>query len=349
MKLKLWPITGAGYLYAGTSEFVRQISKYMRWCKNNNSNPVLDLYPEGYNLHVGGAYKSIVHIADAVGFKESEITLVTGDMAAVYGCNVIKHEPFFMDKASDYCLMHPTEFLKNTSKHFGHFIGRATWDRAVLHSHIKQYYEDQSFATFYNIANTHNTIGDISNKLQTKGNFNIDEIQIILSDIFHAPYNNIDPAYRMKESPKFPDDTQPLQIFYEQIFVDIVHETDVSMDNFFVTEKTLRPIMFQKPFITMCGAHFMKNLQSLGFKTFDKWLDESYDSFTGIERLRKIQSSMEKIGKLDKSQRKQMLIEMQSTIEHNYEHLVTKSYRKNYDSMKIQSWNVGDMDWFDAS
>ena len=116
MKLKLWPITGAGYLYAGTSEFVRQISKYMRWCKNNNSNPVLDLYPEGYNLHVGGAYKSIVHIADAVGFKESEITLVTGDMAAVYGCNVIKHEPFFMDKASDYCLMHPTEFLKNKDK-----------------------------------------------------------------------------------------------------------------------------------------------------------------------------------------------------------------------------------------
>ena len=45
----------------------------------------------------------------------------------------------------------------------------------------------------------------------------------------------------------------------------------------FISEKTWKPIMVGHPFIMVGNKNNLKFLKDLGYKTFDKWIDESYD------------------------------------------------------------------------
>ena len=57
---------------------------------------------------------------------------------------------------------------------------------------------------------------------------------------------------------------------------EVVTETDIS-DSLFLTEKTLKPILFKSPFL-LCGSYLsLHRLKSFGFKTYDTLFDESYD------------------------------------------------------------------------
>jgi hypothetical protein len=66
----------------------------------------------------------------------------------------------------------------------------------------------------------------------------------------------------------------------------------------FVTEKTLKPLLVGHPFIAVSGQHFLKHLHSLGFKTFDGVIDESYDNseWPG-ERLNMVINEVERLCK----------------------------------------------------
>lgn len=63
---------------------------------------------------------------------------------------------------------------------------------------------------------------------------------------------------------------------YSQSLIELVAETETDM--FFITEKTIKPIQAQIPFVVVGCYKFLHRLKKLGFKTFDCVLDESYDS-----------------------------------------------------------------------
>jgi hypothetical protein len=63
----------------------------------------------------------------------------------------------------------------------------------------------------------------------------------------------------------------------------IAAETIFINDYTYITEKTVKPIIGKRLFIIFSGANFLKNLQSLGFKTFDGIIDESYDQILDNE------------------------------------------------------------------
>jgi hypothetical protein len=65
---------------------------------------------------------------------------------------------------------------------------------------------------------------------------------------------------------------------YENSYFTIVSETNAESQYCFITEKTIKPIMNLHPFVVLGNPHTLKVLKSLGFKTFDKWWDESYDN-----------------------------------------------------------------------
>jgi hypothetical protein len=48
--------------------------------------------------------------------------------------------------------------------------------------------------------------------------------------------------------------------------------------DWFLTEKTAKPLIAQRPFIMFGGHHHLAFLRQLGFHTFDQIIDESYDS-----------------------------------------------------------------------
>jgi len=66
-------------------------------------------------------------------------------------------------------------------------------------------------------------------------------------------------------------------IDYSSTFIHLIGETLYSNDTLFFSEKTWKPISMGVPFITVSSPGSLEWLRSQGFKTFDKWIDESYD------------------------------------------------------------------------
>jgi hypothetical protein len=79
---------------------------------------------------------------------------------------------------------------------------------------------------------------------------------------------------------------------YHNFAVEIVCETCVHGDAFTPTEKTIRPIMAAKPVIIFGPQYYLARLRSLGFQTYHKIWDESYDLYQGPERWQLMQKSM---------------------------------------------------------
>lgn len=101
---------------------------------------------------------------------------------------------------------------------------------------------------------------------------------------------------------------------YEKTFISVVTESLADDDTLFFSEKIWKPIMVGHPFILYGNQYSLKLLKQWGFKTFDKWIDESYDEVAdrvhraemvvnelkkfenkSIEELTKIREEMEEI------------------------------------------------------
>lgn len=108
---------------------------------------------------------------------------------------------------------------------------------------------------------------------------------------------------------------------YKDCFIDIISETVYKPKCMFFTEKTFRSISIKQPFFLLGGKDSLKHLKSLGYKTFDKWWDESYDNFDDIyDRTYQAFLIIKKISKLDKKLLSLMISEMQEVLEHNFNH-----------------------------
>ena len=68
----------------------------------------------------------------------------------------------------------------------------------------------------------------------------------------------------------------PINI-YNQTAYSIVAETNFDNHYSFYTEKIVKPILAERLFLVFSGQHYLRNLRSMGFKTFDTIIDERYD------------------------------------------------------------------------
>lgn len=105
-------------------------------------------------------------------------------------------------------------------------------------------------------------------------------------------------------------------------FCTLVTETRYTTELINFSEKTIKPILAKKPFVLLAPPNTLKFLRQLGFKTFDKWWDESYDDITDHNiRLEKVYSIIEEIIKKPAEELQQVLIEMDEILKYNFEHL----------------------------
>lgn len=101
-------------------------------------------------------------------------------------------------------------------------------------------------------------------------------------------------------------------------FLNIITETSYTSYNINISEKTLKPITCYRPFVVLGTPGCLRKLKGLGFKTFSKWWDESYDDEQDHAlRLQKIYYITKEI--LDKSNKEleEMLDEMKDVLIHN--------------------------------
>jgi hypothetical protein len=112
-----------------------------------------------------------------------------------------------------------------------------------------------------------------------------------------------------------------------ETFVNIVTETCFWEDKKHLTEKIFKPIVTKHPFILLGCCNNLKYLKSYGFKTFDKWWDESYDDIQDpIQRLMAVTRIVEEICSRDTETLEKMLCEMQSVLDYNFNLFYSKSF-----------------------
>jgi hypothetical protein len=105
--------------------------------------------------------------------------------------------------------------------------------------------------------------------------------------------------------------------------VSVVLETVVDSTKIHLTEKILRPIACAHPFVLAAGPGALKYLRSYGFKTFDKFWDESYDEETDtLLRLQKIITTMKQIQNLSPDEWQKI----KCIAEHNQRHFFSEEF-----------------------
>lgn len=102
-------------------------------------------------------------------------------------------------------------------------------------------------------------------------------------------------------------------------FVYVVTETCFWETKKHLTEKIFKPIVAKQPFLLIGCADNLEYLKTYGFKTFDRWWDESYDKIQDpMQRLNAVVDILETICKLSLSDLNKMYYEMEDVLNHNY-------------------------------
>jgi hypothetical protein len=119
--------------------------------------------------------------------------------------------------------------------------------------------------------------------------------------------------------------TQQNQLIFDitqDSFVNLVTETRFSSLASNISEKSLKPMCVYRPFLMLSSYGTLDLLKKLGFQTFDKWWDESYDlEKNHVKRFEQVYSIANQILAYSISDLEKMLEEMRPILEHNKNNL----------------------------
>lgn len=114
--------------------------------------------------------------------------------------------------------------------------------------------------------------------------------------------------------------------WYYRSKVNIVTESTYYPNSVHLTEKIWKPIYFGVPFVISApNKHYLKTLQTMGFKTFESVIDEKYDQLNeGNNKITEIVNAAENLCKVYDSP------EVLEICSHNQKLYFEDSFRKNF-------------------
>ena len=119
----------------------------------------------------------------------------------------------------------------------------------------------------------------------------------------------------------------PLNV-YNQTAYSLIAETSFTNHYSFYTEKTVKPILAKRLFVMIAGRYSLKNLRSMGFKTFDGIIDESYDSIE--DSILRWGSALDQVEYLQTQSQELILEKLKPICDHNYSHLMRTNWYDEY-------------------
>ena len=125
-----------------------------------------------------------------------------------------------------------------------------------------------------------------------------------------------------------PDNVLP---FYASSGISVVTETTGYDEEIFFSEKTFHPIRYCQPFIMVSAPGSLSYLKDLGYRTFDAWWDESYNSIEDHEdRLDAVVVQITAISKWSDDRFYRFMLESRDVCLHNLRVLKEASAMRKY-------------------
>jgi hypothetical protein len=309
------------------------LAVYLYECWHDDQNIDIDFSPEGSCAEYLGLYRMLDDFCTKTGYQKNRITISTANMIENHAeYRIVKDAESWYEIAEINQWLHSHNYCPETRGlryHFSNFISRSNWPRLWTATILDHYHSDKTLQTYHYDVNREN--------YNYNGYIGIDELMkhqcdlvpqaakfittcprtIDLDFLKTADYSNSLYQHTASYYPiQSPANLNLLQ-YYQHIFVDVVVEANVSGNCFLCTEKTWRPIVAGRPFITVSNYNFLRNLKRLGFKTFDQWWDESYDDWGEQDRIKKIQVILDEISSWSLTKLETVLHQMKPTLDHN--------------------------------
>lgn len=102
-------------------------------------------------------------------------------------------------------------------------------------------------------------------------------------DFANHTMSAIDPQYKVETDTQDIPELVQLTTISERCQLELVSEFNCSNNKVTLTEKISRSIVMGNPFIVLGDAGTLAELRKMGFKTFDRWIDESYDTVLDVK------------------------------------------------------------------
>lgn len=270
----------------------------------------LFLSEDGAILQQSGAIEIIKNIVDCFRLNQTTCLVVCREEIKISNVSTI-----IIESIPYWCkILYPT--IKNIgipqgpfSKKFAVWFNRGTVYRLNLARHLTENYKEDSYISYQESGMI------LDKKLEDQFQDEIDwastNTPIIYDQIFPNRTYTHDMIVGSGRKP------------YDDYFMEIIGETDTLTTNW-ITEKTVKNLYIGKPFIIMGGYGILKKIRSFGFRTFNPWIDESYDDITNnYQRLEAIKHEIDRLAQLSYADIAEMHKQLLPTLEHNrrtYEH-----------------------------
>jgi hypothetical protein len=198
------------------------------------------------------------------------------------------------------CLNHLTSNLRSYRLHL---VSNLIEQDLVKHGHVSLF-ADKWQATIQDPMNP------LDNRARVKIYKALKNTQLPLTVDTETPHGSMSANVNFSELNK--------ALFY------VVTETVYFDKKLHLTEKVFKPIVAKRPFFLVAAPGNLAYLKSYGFKTFNRWIDESYDEEQDhYIRIEKITQELARLCAMDRGALEQMYLEMSEVLEYNFNHFYT--------------------------
>jgi hypothetical protein len=253
--------------------------------------------------------------------------LTTGTLnCAVKHMRVVQYENFLKDLQDLYRQLPADYFEKieyRSSKpyYFDALLGYERSHRLFVKDHLEKYHKDRCILTCYGNRVESIKISDINDsRYRWPHDVDVDQIPPD-TDLFAALMVKY---YRILINICY---IIPIEV-YNQTAYSIVAETCTDNSFVFVTEKTIKPMLARRLFVTFAGQYHLRHLKNLGFRTFDNVIDESYDLIEDPHE--RWTAAAQQIDRLCEMNQQTVLDAVQSAVEHNFKLVMNTNWKQLY-------------------
>lgn len=329
-------------------------NEYLKSIRKRKAFILLDQSHEGY--HTPWLFDWFHYCCEKYGIPPSQIIYVTGNLSVetqytdyikqknildkIFVVPHIQFENFIYEKSTEILKDLPTvdQHLAykqqnfNSIKLYNAFQKRTRPHRIWLH---KELYSNNLIQ--HGIVSMNKF--DLRNSYYEGKVLDTETFQLLIKDLPLFPDQTLSNAQK-QEFVSDSADTFAQKLNYQSSldsWLSVVSEASFAEDTCFISEKTFKPIATRQPFILYGNKHSLKYLKDLGYKTFDGFIDESYDNLNTWQRL----DHIIKILKDFKSKKNMMewFESQREILDYNFENLKYNSTTKIPDSvLKIKEY-----------